>query len=85
LKKEKTFPTLVLRMIQVGEKTGNLDTSLQKVSQYYDKEVPASIKKMFAIFEPMLVIFMGVVVLFIALAIFLPIYKMTSTIGASGR
>jgi type II secretory pathway component PulF len=82
LKGEKTFPPLVMRMLQVGESTGNLDKSLQKVSQYYDKEVPAAIKKMFAFFEPMLIIFMGVVVLFIALAIFLPVYKLTSTIGA---
>lgn len=82
LKKENTFPPLVLRMLQVGETTGKLDTSLQKVSQYYDKEVPASIKKMFAVFEPMLIIFMGGVVLFMALAIFLPIYKLTSTIGS---
>ncbi|MCP4213239.1 MAG: hypothetical protein GY765_01225 [bacterium] len=69
-------------MLQVGENTGKLDTSLQKVSQYYDKEVPASIEKMFAVFEPLLIIFMGVTVLFIAMAIFLPIYKLTSTIGA---
>jgi type IV pilus assembly protein PilC len=82
LKMEKTFPPLVLRMIQVGESTGKLDTSLQKVSQYYDKEVPASIKKMFAVFEPMLIILMGGVVLFMALAIFLPIYKLTSSLGA---
>jgi type II secretory pathway component PulF len=82
LKQEKIFPPLVLRMIQVGESTGNLDKSLEKVSQYYDKEVPASIKKMFAVFEPMLIIVMGGVVLFIALSIFLPIYKLTSTIGA---
>lgn len=82
LKKENTFPPLVLRMIQVGESTGKLDTSLQKVSDYYDKEVPASIKKMFAVFEPALIIVMGGVVLFMALAIFLPIYKLTSTLGS---
>lgn len=82
LKKEKTFPPLVLRMIQVGETTGKLDTSLQKVSEYYDREVPAAIKKMFAVFEPLLIIFMGGIVLFIALSIFLPIYKLTSTLGA---
>jgi len=82
LKNEKYFPPLVMRMIQVGEKTGNLDKSLQKVSQYYDKEIPASIKKMFAVFEPMLIITLGGVVLFIALAILLSVYKMTSTIGA---
>lgn len=82
LKNEKIFPPLVLRMIQVGESTGKLDTSLQKVSQYYDKEVPNAIKKMFAVFEPLLIIIMGGVVLFMALAIFLPIYKLTSTLGA---
>lgn len=81
LKLERTFPPLVLRMIQVGESTGNLDRSLQKVSQYYDKEVPATIRKMFAALEPMLIMFMGAVVLFIALAIFLPIYKLTANIG----
>ena len=83
LVEEEVFPPLILRMIQVGESTGNLDVSLEKASQYYDKEVPAAIKKMFATFEPLLIIFMGVVVLFIALAIFLPIYKLTSAIGAS--
>lgn len=83
LVEEEVFPPLILRMIQVGETTGNLDISLEKASQYYDKEVPAAIKKMFATFEPLLIIFMGVVVLFIALAIFLPIYKLTSAIGAS--
>ena len=63
-------------MIQVGETTGNLDKSLDKVSMYYDKEVPASIKKMFAILEPLLILFLGGVVLFIALAIFLPMYRL---------
>ena len=80
---EKIFPPLVLRMIQVGESTGKLDTSLLKVSQYYDKEVPQTINKIFAAFEPILIIIMGGVVLFIALSIFLPIYKLTSAMGAN--
>lgn len=81
LDKERLMPSLVLRMISVGEKTGNMDTSLKKVSEYYDREVPLTIRKMFAIFEPLMIIFMGGVVLFIALSIFLPIYRLTSTIG----
>jgi len=81
LKVETIFPPLVLRMIQVGESTGQLDRSLNKVSQYYDKEVPASVKKMFSIFEPLLILAMGAAVLFIAMAIFLPVYKLTSNIG----
>ncbi len=82
LSKAKLFPQLILRMIQVGESTGTLDVSLQKASDYYDREVPATIKKIFAVFEPMLILIMGGIVLFIALSIFLPIYSLTSSIGA---
>ncbi len=82
LSREAFFPPLVLRMIQVGESTGTLDSSLEKASQYYDREVPATIKKIFAAFEPMLIMVMGGAVLFMALAIFLPIYRLTSTIGS---
>lgn len=81
LEKERLVPPLVLRMISVGEKTGSMDKSLKKVSQYYDREVPLTIRRMFAVFEPLMIIFMGGVVLFIALSIFLPIYRLTSTIG----
>ncbi len=81
LRQEELFPPLVLRMVQVGESTGSLDKSLEKASQYYEREVPATIKKIFAAFEPMLIIVMGAAVLFIAMAIFLPIYNLTSTIG----
>lgn len=82
LKNEKTFPNLILRMIQVGESTGHLDVTLQKASAYYEKEVPQTIKKLFAVLEPLLILLLGGFVLFIALSIFLPIYKLTSAIGA---
>jgi len=84
LKKSPHFPSLVLRMIQVGEETGSLDKTLKKVSNYYDKEVPQSISKMFAVLEPTLIIMMGGLVLFIALSIFLPIYQLSSGIAAEG-
>lgn len=84
LRQSPYFPSLVLRMIQVGEETGSLDATLKKVSEYYDKEVPQAIKKMFAVLEPTLIVIMGGVVLFIALSIFLPIYKLTGGIAAAG-
>ncbi len=84
LRQSPYFPSLVLRMIQVGEETGSLDSTLKKVSEYYDKEVPQAIKKMFAVLEPTLIVVMGGIVLFIALSIFLPIYKLTSGIAAAG-
>lgn len=85
LKKSKYFPSLVNRMIEVGEDTGKLDESLNKVSEYYDREVPAAIRRFFAILEPAMIVLLGGMVLFMALSIFLPMYKLTSTIGAVAR
>lgn len=82
LKKSEYFPPLVNRMVEVGEDTGKLDESLNKVSEYYDREVPAAIRKFFAILEPTMIVLLGGMVLFMALSIFLPMYKLTSTIGA---
>ncbi len=85
LKKSEYFPPLVNRMIEVGEDTGKLDESLNKVSEYYDREVPAAIRRFFAILEPTMIVLLGGMVLFMALSIFLPMYKLTSTIGAGVR
>ncbi len=85
LKKSRHFPPLVNRMIEVGEETGKLDESLNKVSEYYDREVPAAIRRFFAILEPTMIVLLGGMVLFMALSIFLPMYKLTSSIGTVAR
>lgn len=77
------FPPLVVRMISVGEQSGALSHTLEKVNDFYDKEVPATIKKLFALFEPLMIIFMAVVVGGIAVAIFLPMFKMADAIGGA--
>jgi type IV pilus assembly protein PilC len=75
------FPDIVIRMINVGEQTGSLAQTLDKVNQYYDKEVPAAVKKIFALIEPVMILFMGVVVGGIALSVFLPLTKLISAVG----
>jgi type IV pilus assembly protein PilC len=80
LKEEKTFPLPVRNMFQEGESTSDLDRALQKMSRYYDKKVPASIKKMYAIFESLLIIALAAIVVYIALSIFLPVYKLITNI-----
>lgn len=75
------FPSLIIRMINVGEQTGNLAVTLEKVNQFYDREVPAAIRKMFALFEPLMIITMGIVVGGIAMAVFMPMVKLVSNIG----
>ncbi len=75
------FPPLIIRMIAVGEQSGSLVQTLEKVNQFYDREVPATIRKIFALFEPMMIVFMGVVVGGIALSIFMPMFQMADIMG----
>ena len=75
------FPGLVIRRINVGEQTGNLALTLEQVTQFYDREVPAAIKRMFTLFEPAMIVFMGVVVGGIALSVFLPLLQLIGKIG----
>jgi len=75
------FPPFVVQMLAAGEETGNLEKTLKKVSQYYDREVPASIRQIFTILEPLILVVMGGLVLFLALAILLPIYRFGASIN----
>jgi len=72
------FTPLVIQMIAVGESSGTFDEMLVRITEYYDIELENSIKKMTTYIEPALTLFMGVVVLFLALAVFLPWWNMAS-------
>lgn len=75
------FPPIVVRMISVGEESGKLSQTLEKVSNFYDKEIPRTMKKIFAMFEPIMIMVMGVLVGGIAMSIFMPMFKLTDSIG----
>lgn len=75
------FPPLVIRMIGVGEQSGSLIQTLEKVNQFYDREVPQTIRIIFALFEPLMIVLMAVIVGFIAIAVFLPMFRMADVIG----
>jgi type II secretory pathway component PulF len=74
----KVFPPIVVRMMAVGEETGNMDEMLVKVSDYYDTEVEYAIKNLSTLIEPILIVIIGGMVLFLALGIFLPMWNMIS-------
>ncbi|MGA8752349.1 type II secretion system F family protein [Candidatus Deferrimicrobium sp.] len=82
LRKSGEFPPMVLRMVSAGESSGNLDDTLDNVSAYYDREVPAIVKKTFAILEPAMTILLALVVIGAALSFFLALYKMIGSMGA---
>jgi type IV pilus assembly protein PilC len=75
------FPTMVTQMIDIGEETGRLSEMLNKVSEFYEKEVDAAVKGLTSLIEPLLIVFMGVVVGFIAVSVMGPIFKLVSSIG----
>jgi type II secretory pathway component PulF len=70
------FPPLVVQMISVGEETGQIDTMLNKVSDYYDMDVEYTLRNLSTMIEPILLLFIGGMVLFLALGIFLPMWNM---------
>lgn len=72
------FTPLVIQMLSVGESSGTLDEMLMRVTEYYDIEVRNSIKKLSSYVEPILTLLLGVVILFLALAVFLPWWNLAS-------
>jgi type IV pilus assembly protein PilC len=77
------LPALVKRMISVGEASGRLDESLERVSAYYDREVPALISRAVALFNTGVLLFLGGVLVMIALSIFVPFYQMLGELSAT--
>lgn len=78
LKATRQFPPLVLQMVSVGESSGTLDEMFLRITEYYDTEIENTIKKFSTYIEPALTLVLGVAVLFLALAVFLPWWNMAS-------
>jgi general secretion pathway protein F len=76
LKRSGEFPALVTHMIAVGEKSGEMEEMLRRVSQIYDGEVERVITRLTSLMEPIMILAMGAIVLFIVVAILLPIFEM---------
>lgn len=74
------FPSMLTQMITVGEETGALEDILVKTSEFYDGEVEAAIEKMTTMIEPILIIVLAVVVLFIVMALLLPMFNMMDAV-----
>ncbi len=81
LRETGLFPPLFLRMVDIGEETGRLDFTLDKLSHFYDREIPMTVKKVFGIMEPLIIVLLGGVVGMVAMSVFFPLYQMMSGIG----
>ncbi|MCA0359906.1 MAG: type II secretion system F family protein [Armatimonadetes bacterium] len=74
------FPSMVTHMIDVGEETGRLSEMLVKVGDFYDSEVEQTVKGLTSMIEPLLIIFLGLVVGFIAISVMTPIFKLVNSV-----
>src|SRR5215204_5811589 len=81
LKKSAVFPPMVTSMINVGEQTGGLDEMLTKIADFYDEEVDAAVEALLAAMEPIMIVFLGVVVGGMIIAMYLPIFDMMNAVG----
>jgi type IV pilus assembly protein PilC len=80
LKKSGVFPPMVISMISVGEQTGGLDEMLTKIADFYDDEVDAAVSNLLSLLEPMMIVFLGVVVGGMVVAMYLPIFDMINAV-----
>ena len=75
------FPPMVIQMISVGESTGALDSMLSKIADFYDDEVDVAVSNLTSLLEPFLMVFLGVVIGGVVIAMYLPIFQMASAVG----
>lgn len=78
MKISRLFTPMVIQMVAIGEETGKLDELLVKVSEHYDQQTDYTIKNLTALIEPLLIFALGMVVLFVALGMFLPLWNLIS-------
>jgi type IV pilus assembly protein PilC len=74
------FPPMLVRMIAAGEQTGKVDVMLEKISDFYDEEIEATLAGLTSLIEPLLIVFLGVVVGSIVVCMFLPIFKLNEIV-----
>ena len=72
---------MVVRMIAIGERAGALEELLEKIAEFYDREVKAQIKALTSLIEPILISFMGVIVGGVVMAVFLPMLGLVSSLS----
>lgn len=81
LEASRVFPPMVISMVDVGEKTGDMPQMLEKIADTYDEEVDRAVESMTSLIEPVMIVFLAVIVGSIVIAMFLPLIRMIETIS----
>ena len=81
LAKHPIFPSMVVRMLSAGEQTGNIDNMLERVSNFLDEEIETTLSGLMSLLEPMLIVFLGVVIGGMVICMFLPIFNLANIVN----
>ena len=76
LRRSEGFPPMISQMVAIGEETGTLDEVLAKISDFYDREIKYAVSRLTSLIEPVILVFVGAMIAFIALSLFLPMFDM---------
>jgi type IV pilus assembly protein PilC len=85
LSKHPVFPNMIIRMITAGEQTGKIDNMLERISDFLDEEIETTLSGITSLIEPILIVFLGVVIGGMVICMFLPIFKMSEIINMKGH
>ena len=77
----KVIPIMFTSMFRIGEETGELSEMVDKLADFYEDEVSTSVKSLTSVLEPLMIVFVAIVVAFILVAMYLPMFNMMSTVG----
>ena len=85
LGRHPVFPSMVIRMITAGEQTGKIDSMLERISDFLDEEIETTLAGLTSLIEPILIVFLGVVIGGMVICMFLPIFKLAEIVNPSNR
>ena len=84
LGKHPVFPSMIIRMLSAGEQTGNIDNMLERVANFLDEEIEATLSGLMSLIEPLLIVFLGVVIGGMVICMFLPIFNLANIVSGNG-
>jgi type IV pilus assembly protein PilC len=85
LGKNPIFPSMIIRMLSAGEQTGKIDEMLERVSNFLDEEIESTLSGLMSLIEPMLIVFLGIVIGGMVICMFLPIFNLANIVSGNGH
>ena len=84
MQERASFPDVAVKMIEVGEATGALQEMLNSLADFYDEEIETEVSRFITLVEPLLLVIMGVIIAVVVLALYMPLFELSSVVGATG-